>query len=157
MNLLKKAGAILLAACTAASMASCGENTANAMTVSDYDVRAGSYLYYATSAYGEAVETLRKGGETFENAETSADYKKILDKADIDGTTAEEWIQNKAEKYCKTFVAVEKEFEALGLTLPGEKLAAADANAASSMNYYGDFFTSTGIGEETVKAIVLNS
>ena len=45
MNLLKKAGAILLAACTAASMASCGENTANAMTVSDYDVRAGIYLY----------------------------------------------------------------------------------------------------------------
>ena len=71
--------------------------------------------------------------------------------------TAEEWIQNKAEQYCKTFVAIEKEFDALGLTLTGEQLAAADANAASSMNYYGDYFTSAGIGEETVKAVVLNS
>ena len=55
MNLLKRAGAVLLAACTAVSLASCGENTANAMTVGDYDIRAGIYLYYATSAYGEAV------------------------------------------------------------------------------------------------------
>lgn len=160
MNLLRRAGAILLAACTAASMASCGENTATAMTVSDYDVRAGIYLYYATSAYGEAVETIRKGdesGEVFKDAETSEDYKKVLASSDIDGVSAEEWIQNKAEEYCKTFAAIEKEFDALGLTLTGEQLASADANAASSMNYYGEFFTSTGIGEETVKDIVLNS
>lgn len=157
MNLLKRAGAVLLAACTAVSLASCGENTANAMTVDGQDVRAGIYLYYATSAYGDAVETLRKGGETFEGAETSDDYKKILDKANIDNITAEEWIQNKAEKACKVFVNIEKEFDALGLKLSGEELAAADANAASSMNYYGDYFTGAGIGEETVKAIVLNS
>ncbi len=157
MNLLKRAGAVLLAACTAVSLASCGENTANAMTVGDYDVRAGIYLYYATSAYGEAVETLRKGGETFEGAETSQDYKKILDKANIDNITAEEWIQNKAEKDCKAFVDIEKEFDALGLKLSGEELAAADANTASSMNYYGEYFKGAGIGEETVKAIVLNS
>lgn len=157
MNLLKKAGAILLAACTAASMSSCGENTATAMTVTDFDVRAGIYLYYATSAYSEAVETIRKGGNAFENAETSNDYKKVLDESNIDGITAEEWIQNKAEEYCKTFVAIEKEFEALGLTLTGEQLAAADANAASSMSYYGEYFTKTGIGEETVKDVILNS
>ncbi len=90
MNLFRKAGAILLAACTAVSFASCGENTATAMTVSDYDVRSGIYLYYSTSAYGEAVETLRKGGESFENAETSDDYKKVLAKANIDNVTAEE-------------------------------------------------------------------
>ncbi len=160
MNLLRRAGAILLAACTAASMASCGENTATAMTVSDFDVRAGIYLYYATSAYGEAVETIRKGdesGEVFKDAETSEDYKKVLASSDIDGVSAEEWIQNKAEEYCKTFAAIEKEFDALGLTLTGEQLASADANAASSMSYYGEFFTNTGIGEETVKDIVLNS
>ena len=157
MNLFRKAGAILLAACTAASLASCGENTANAMTVSDYDVRSGIYLYYATSAYGEAVETLRKGGESFEECESSKDYKKILDKADIDNVTAEEWIQNKAEKYCKTFVNIEKEFESLGLKLSGEQIAAAEANAASSMNYYGDYFKNTGIGEESIKAVLLNS
>lgn len=157
MKFVKKAGAALLALCTAMPCAACGENTANAMTVGDYDVRAGIYLYYATSAFGEAIEVLRDGGETFEDVSDSKGYEKILSKADIDNVTAEEWIQNKAEEYCKTFVAIEKEFETLGLSLTGEELAAAESSAASSMVYYGEFFENTGIGEQSVKDIILNS
>lgn len=157
MNLVKKAGAALLALCTAMSCASCGENTADAMTVSDYDVRAGIYLYYATSAFGEAIEVLRDGGESFDDIADSSGYKKILSNADIDNISAEAWIQNKAEEYCKTFVAIEKEFETLGLTLTGDQLAAAENSAASSMVYYGEFFENTGIGEQSVKDIILNS
>lgn len=157
MNLFKKAAAALLSVCTAVSCASCGENTANAMNVADYDVRAGIYLYYVTSAYSEAIEVLREGGETFDNVAESKDYKKILSKADIDAVTAEEWIQNKAEEYCATFVEIEKQFEALGLSLSGEEIAAAESSAASSMVYYGDFFANTGIGEQSIKDIILNS
>ena len=157
MNLAKKAGAVLLALCSALSCASCGESTANAMKVANYDVRAGIYLYYATSAYNEAIEVLRKGGENFDDIEDSKGYQKILDKSDIDAVTAEEWIQNKAEEYCKTFVAIEQEFDALGLTLSGEQLAAADSSAASSMTYYGQFFEDTGISVQSVKDIILNS
>lgn len=157
MNLVKKAGAALLAVCTAMSCASCGENTANAMNVSNFDVRAGIYLYYATSAFGEAVEVLRDGGENFDDVADSSGYKKILSNADIDNITAEEWIQNKAEEYCKTFVAIEKEFDALGLTLTGDQIAAAENSAASSLVYYGEFFENTGIGEQSVKDIILNS
>lgn len=157
MNLFRKAAAAALAVCTAVTCASCGENTANAMTVGDYDVRAGIYLYYATSAFGEAIQVLRDGGETFEEATTSEDYKKIMKDKNIDGLPADEWIQNKAEEHCATFVAIEKEFEALGLTLSGEQRAAADANVASSQGFYGEFFENTGIGEQSLKDIILNS
>lgn len=157
MNLFRKAAAAALAVCTVLSCTGCGEKTANVMQVSGSDVRAGIYLYYATSAFGEAINVLRDGGEKFENATVSEDYKKILAKSDIDGVTAETWIQNKAAEHCETFMAIEKEFESLGLSLTGEQLAAADSSAASSMAYYGDFFKSEGIGEQSVKDIVLNS
>ena len=157
MNFIRKAAAAALAFCTVLSCAGCGERTANVMQVSGSDVRAGIYLYYATSAYGEAIEVMRKDGETFDDVVTSKDYKKILSKADIDGVKAEEWIQNKAIEHCETFMAIEKEFEALGLSLSGEQLAAAESSADTSMNYYGEFFHDTGIGRESVKDIVLNS
>ena len=157
MNLIRKAGAALLALCTAVSCAACGERTANAIKVGDYDVRAGIYLYYATSAFGEAVETMRKDGANFDECKTSADYKKLMKNANIDGVTAEQWIQDKAAEHCATFVAIEKEFDSLGLTLTGEQLATADSSAASSMNNFGDYFEKTGIGEQSIKDIILNS
>ena len=157
MKLLKRAAAVLLSVCTALTCASCGERTANAMTVDSKDIRAGIYLYYAVNAYSDAISELEKQGEKFDDVKTSKDYKNIVKNISLDGVSVEEWIQNKAEKYCKTFVNIEKEFESLGLKLSGEQIAAAEANAASSMNYYGDYFKNTGIGEESIKAVLLNS
>ena len=157
MNLFRRAAAAGLALCTVLSCTACGEKTANAMQVGGSDVRAGIYLYYATSAYGEAIEVLRKGGENFDDVVESKDYKKILAKSDIDGVKADEWIQNKAAEHCETFMAIEKEFEALGLKLSGDELASAESSAKSSMSFYGEFFEKTGIGEESVKDILLNS
>ena len=76
MKLIKRAAAALLSVCTAMTCASCGENTANAMTIDGYDVRAGVYLYYVTSAYNDAISVLSEGGESFEDCETTADIKK---------------------------------------------------------------------------------
>ena len=157
MKFLKRAAALLMSACTMLTCASCGENTATAMTVDGFDIRAGIYLYYVTTAYNDAIGVLRDGGETFEGVEETKDYKKILDKANIDEITAEEWIKNKAEDYCVTFVAIERDFERLGLSLSGEQLAAINNSVSSSMVYYGDFFTKTGIGEQSIKDIVANS
>ncbi len=157
MNFIRKAAAAALALCTVLSCTGCGERTANVMQVSGSDVRAGIYLYYATSAYGEAIEVMRKDGEKFEDVVDSKDYRKILSKADIDGIKAEQWIENKAVEHCETFMAIEKEFEALGLSLSGEQLAAAESSAETSMKYYGEFFHDAGIGKESVKDIVLNT
>ncbi len=157
MKLLKKAAAALLAVCTAFGCASCGENTANAMTVDGYDVRAGIYLYYATSAYTEAMSVLRDGGQNFDDVKETKEIKKIMKDATIDEISAEKWIQNKAAEHCLDFVEVEREFDALGLTLTGDQLAAIKNETASNMSYYGKFYESAGIGEQSVKDIVTNN
>ena len=157
MKLFKRAAAVLLSACTALTCASCGENTATAMTIDGYEVRAGIYLYYVTSAYNDAISVLSDGGESFENCETTKDIKKIMKDIDIDEIPADQWIQNKAVEYCQTFVAIERDFDKLGLTLSGSDLSDIEDSVASSMSNYGDFFEATGIGEQTVKDIVTST
>ena len=157
MKLFKRAAAALLAVTTAFGCVSCGESTAYAITIDGYDIRAGVYLYYVTNAYNDAIQVLRDGGETFEGAETTADYKKILKNVDIDGKKADVWIQDKAVDYCTNFVQIEKDFDRLELTLSGQELSAVNNGAASSMSTFGEFFTQTGIGEQSVRDILANS
>ena len=157
MSKIRKAAAVLLAACTAIACSSCGENTATAVTADGYDVRAGIYLYYVTSAYTEAMNVLNEGGQDFSEATETKEIRDILDTANIDGITAEEWIQNKAIEHCTTFVAIEREFDSLGLSLTGSQLAEADAKTASAMNYFSEYYQQTGIGEESVRDIMINA
>lgn len=154
MKLFRRAAALMLSVCTMLTCASCGENTAQAMTVDGKDVRAGIYLYYVISAYNDAISVMSDNGEDFSGVEESKDFKKILKKANIDNVHADEWIQNKAVEYCQTFVAVEKEFDNLGLTLSGQDLAAIDKGVESNMSLFGEFYEDTGIGEQSVRDVV---
>ena len=153
MNLFKRAAALVLSVCTALTLPSCGENTANAMKVDGEDIRAGIYLFYATNAYSDAITVMMDNGETFEDADTSKALRKKLDKADIDGVHADEWIQNKAVQYCQEMVAVNRDFDALGLKLSGEELAAIDTQVAGYMSGFASFFKETGISEESIRQI----
>lgn len=157
MKLLKRAAAALLSVCTALTCVSCGEKTANAMSVDGKDVRAGIYLYYAINAYNDAVSELTDQGEKFEDAETTKDIKKIVKNIQLDGVSVEEWIQNKAVEYCQTFVAIENEFDKLGLKLEGSELASIESTVESNMENFADFFKETGIGEKSVRDIVTSS
>ena len=157
MKLLKRAAAVLLSLSMLAGAASCGEDTAYAMKVDDMDVRAGLYIYYSVNAYQDAMDVLRDGGEDFTNDAESKDIAKKLKQANINGKTAEEWIQDKAELYCAEYVAVEKEFEKQGLSLTGEELAQINDSAAASAQFFGEFFKNAGIGEQSVKDITASS
>lgn len=154
MKSAKKAAAVLLSLCTALSCASCGENTATAMTVDGKDIRAGVYLYYVTTAYNDAIRELTDQGESFDECKTTDDVKKIMKNINLDGVPVEEWIQNKAVRYCQTFIEVENEFDELGLSFTGQELAAIDSSIASSKTYLGDFYEATGIGDQSIREIV---
>ena len=153
MKFLKRAAALFLSLSMLAGAAGCGEDTAYAMKVDDMDVRAGLYLYYATNAYQDAMDVLEKNGVNFSEMKDSSEIAAEMKKSNIDGKTVEEWIQNKAELYCAEFVAVEKEFEAQGLSLTGQQIAQVNDSAAGSQDYFGEFFENTGIGMESVKDI----
>lgn len=153
MNLLKRAAALALSACTLLTLPSCGENTANAMKIDGTDVRAGVYLYNALNAYSDAISLLMEKGETFEGADTAKALSKTLKKINIDDVTAEEWIQNKAVSYCQEMIAVDRDFERLGLTLSGEELANIESGVEGDMSFFADFFKKTGIGEQSMREI----
>ncbi|MBR5405742.1 MAG: hypothetical protein IK107_05560 [Oscillospiraceae bacterium] len=153
MNLFKRAAALALSVCTLLTVPSCGENTANAMKVDGTDVRAGVYLFNALTAYSDALSVMMENGATFEGADTAKALTKMLKKSDIDGITAEEWIQNKAVSYCQEMVAVDREFERLGLSLTGEELAAVENGVKGDMSYFADFYKKTGIGEQSLREI----
>lgn len=155
MNLFKRALAGVAAACTVlTTCTACGENTATAMTINGTEIPAGVYLYYVTNAYYDAMGVLEEGGETFENVESTKDVKKIMQKSDIDGVHADEWIQNKAIEYCQTYVTVQQEFERLNLTLSGQELAEIEAGVENSKAYFTDFFRKTGISDKSIKSIL---
>lgn len=157
MKLWKRITAAVTTLCMMLTCFSCGEDTGIAMTIDGYDVRAGIYLYYVVNAYNDAMTVMQENGETFENCESTKDIKKIMKKADIDGISAEEWIQNKATEYCIEYVAIEREFERLELTLTGDELANIDASLASTLTYFSAFFEDTGISEQSAKDILTSS
>ncbi len=156
MKLFKRALAGILTACTVlTTCTACGENTAVAMTIDGTEIPAGIYLYYIASAYSDAMNVIEeKDSDAFTECETTQDVKKIMKVSDIDDVHADVWIQNKAIEYCQSYVAVQKEFEALNLTLSGSDLASIDSAVATSYSYYGDFFNNNGIGEASVKKIM---
>ena len=111
MNNLRKIAAAGLSVALSASMIGCtpaiGAGSKTAMSVDGYDVPAGLFIYYTLQSYSEAASQLQQKNGT----EPSVDDVKSTNIEEQDST---DWIQNKATKYCKDFVAVQKEFELIG-------------------------------------------
>ncbi len=158
MNVLKKCTAALLSMLMLLSFFGCGERTAYVMKVDGVEVRAGIYIYYSIDAYFDALQILAEN-ENFNYAsyKTDKELKKAIKDKMVEGLPIQEWIQNKATEYCLQYVAVEKEFERLNLTLPEDTESEIDTYYLSSWAYLGDFYTASGIGEQTVKDVLLSS
>lgn len=158
MNVLKKCTAALLSMLMLLSFFGCGERTANVMQVDGMEVRAGIYIYYSIDAYFDALKILAES-ENFNYAsyKTDKELKKAIKGKMVEGLPVQEWIQNKATEYCLQYVAVEKEFERLDLTLPEDTQSEIESYYASSWAYLGDFYTDSGIGEQTVKDVLMSS
>lgn len=156
MKLWKRITAAVTTLCMMFTCFACGEDTGIAMTVDGYDVRAGIYLYYVVNAYNDAISVATENGESFQDCETTKDIKKILKHTTIDDISAEEWIQNKATESCIEYVAIQREFDRLGLELSGEDIAEVDSSLASTLNFFATFFEDSGISEQSAKDILIS-
>lgn len=154
MKLWKRITAAVTTLCMVFTCFACGEDTGIAMTIDGYDVRAGIYLYYVVNAYNDAISVATENGESFADCETTKDIKKILKHTTIDDISVEEWIQNKATESCIEYVAIQREFDRLGLELSGEDLAEVDSSLASTLTFFADFFEDSGISEQSAKDIL---
>ncbi|MDE7363484.1 MAG: hypothetical protein K2N27_01145 [Ruminococcus sp.] len=119
MKKFKKICVTAVSIALASAMAGCtptiGSGTSIAMTIDDYDVPAGLFIYYTMQGYNEAVSLLSSQNDT--------DVKvKDVKNAQIDSLDSTDWIQNKAQEYCVDYVTIIKEFDAIGSELSQEDL-----------------------------------
>ncbi|MBR6070416.1 MAG: hypothetical protein IKP78_07495 [Ruminococcus sp.] len=153
MNNLRKIAAAGLSVALSASMIGCtpaiGAGSKTAMSVDGYDVPAGLFIYYTLQGYNEAASHLQQKNGT----EPSVDDVKSTNIEDTDST---DWIQNKATKYCKDFVAVQREFELIGGELTSEEK---DEAAQMAEYYYAQYptYADNGISLDTMKLMAESS
>lgn len=106
--------------------------------VSDYNLNMFSAIAAAQSKTGE----------------TTIDLDAILSH-EIDGQPADEWISDYALRQLRDMLAVEKEFERLGLVLSDEDIAAAEAEAAKQWETYSENYTMNGVNMESLRRSTL--
>ena len=151
MSVLKRITAGLTALSLVAVCTGC-KNTTTAMTIGDYVVPAGVYLYYLNSAYNSALSQLQE-----ENADLDTTDIKAVKATPLEGKDVRTWCEDKAIEFCTDFVATEKKFDELGLSLD----AGTKANIDSMMDYYWasyeETMTENGISQESFKKVMTSS
>ena len=150
MSLYKRAVALCLAVGIAAAGAGCGKNTTTALTVDGYEVPAGVYIYFANTAYSDAVNQLKA-----ENEELDTEDKDAIKAMTLEGKDVTTWIQDKATEMCADFAVTEQKFDELGLTLDPMD----ESNIDTMMSYYWspDTMEKNGISEDSFRKIVRSS
>ena len=152
MSVFKKATAFLTALGLVGTMAGCGYNTRNALEVNGYQVPAGVYIYFANTAYNQAISQLKK-----EKPDLDTEDDKAVQAETLDGKDVRTWIEDKATEMTVDFVATEQKFDELGLTLSDED----ELNLKSMMDYYWasnqEVMEKNGVGESSFKLILTSS
>lgn len=149
MAKLKKISAAFIAFIMIISMVGCGD-TSWAVKIDGYEVRAGIYIYFSYDAYTQALEKIKAEGVDTED-------KKAVKKAMVENVPILEWVQNEATKQLSKFVAVEREFDKLELSLSEDELKEIKQNVSSFMDANGEKFEENGVGEQSIKDIITSS
>ncbi len=135
-NTLKKLLALALAVLLCLSLDACySENNAWAARSGDVTLPIGGYIYYLNSAYVEAMSLVPTDQEVL--------------KTPLEGSTAEDWIKNKAMESLRSFFYVEDQCAQRGLALTADDEDYIDSLTDSNWAYYKDIMESHGISQES--------
>lgn len=143
---MKKTSRILslvFAFAMALSLISCSGDTSYIATFHDQKIPAGVYLYQLVVATQSA----------YSQVEDST--KDVLDQ-EIDGQDASVWIEQTAQQEMKRYLAVEKEFEELGLTLDTDAQNAVTSQVNSEWTNYGEWYEENGISKDSLNLVIQN-
>ena len=129
-----------------------GKNTAYALTVDGYQVKAGVYIYYSYTALTEAKNLAAKQDENLDVSD-----EKSLKKIKIEGKDFLTFVKDKTTESCVDHVAVMKHFDELELSLTQDELDEIDEYVESSWQNNEDMFTENGISKDSIKEIMTSS
>lgn len=131
-----------------ATATACGADTKWAVQYDDYEARAGIFLFYQMSAYYDAVKDITAENSDFDTTDTKA-----LKSATVEDTPIVEWIQNDATEKVKIYLEVLKQFDELELSLTDDELSAINTMTDTYWQYYSEYYTKNGIGEQSFRDI----
>lgn len=124
---------------------SCGD-TRWALEIEGEKLPAGVYILNQNVAIQEARE----------NEQYDSKLKDVWDNK-IDGTSVEEWVDNKAEVLTKRYYQIEKLFKEKGLELTNEDLANIEYNVENIWGYFGAKYEKLGISKDSLEKSMINS
>lgn len=155
--MLKKWKKIIAAVISSAMIFTCagcttGKNTAYALTVDGYQIKAGIYIYYSYTALTEAKNIAAGQDENLDVTDEGA-----LKKVKIEGKDFLDYVKDKTTESCIDHVAVIKHFDELGLSLTEDEQDEIDQYVESSWEANEDMFTGNGIGKDSIKEIMTSS
>ncbi|MGN1412490.1 MAG: hypothetical protein ACI4WH_08315 [Oscillospiraceae bacterium] len=145
---IKKIVAGISAIVLMATATACGSDTKWALQYGDYEARAGIFLFYQMSAYSEAISTLQEDNPDLDVTDTKA-----IKELSIEDTPIVDWIQNEATEKVELYLQVLKQFDELGLELSEDDLTYIDNLTDTYWQYYSEYYTQNGIGEQSFKDI----
>lgn len=146
MSIKSRIAAIVLSAVMTVSLASCGEATRYAAKSGDYSIPTGVY-----------VVGLIEGFDSFAlNDETYKPNDAAYWQTQVDGVTIEQKVTDYAKDYVYTYLAVEKKFDELGLTISEEELAAANKSFDDQWESLKSLYEPNGCGKESFVQATLN-
>ena len=150
----KKAAAALAAAAMTVAGAGCtvGSGSAYAMTIDGEQINAGIYIYYSYASYMELTQTLQS-----QNSKLDVKDDNVVKEQKMDGVSSEEWIKNKALEYCQRYVAIEKKFDELDLSLTEEESKDVESTIDSFWDTNGETYEKNGISKNSVKSVLENT
>lgn len=123
-------------------LAGCGKDTTYAMEVDGEKVPAGVYIGYLINSYRTAAGQVKGESDMFSQQ--------------IDGKDVADWIRDEAILSSKKYVAINKKFEEMGLTLNDVDKQVAEQSVASTWNYFGSFYEDQGCSKASFEKIQEN-
>lgn len=100
----------------------------------------------------ELTQTLQS-----QNSELDVKDDNVVKEQKMDGVSSEEWIKNKALEYCQRYVAIEKKFDELDLSLTEEESKDVESTIDSFWDTNGETYEKNGISKNSVKSVLENT
>ncbi len=151
MSIFKKVSAFLTAVGLAAVCTGCSDTTYG-LEVDGVKVPAGIYIYYANSAYSQALSMIAE-----ENPDLDTTDQKAVKAAIVEGVPALQWIQDKATELCVNYVAVEKKFDELELELDQDTKDTIEMMVDYYWPSYEEAMLDNGVSEDSFTKVMTSS
>lgn len=164
MSIFKKIALMAFSLSVIFSFSACAD-TSWALKANGENINAGIYIYYTILAYNQAQSKLDAAASANSSSSSSSSSAKTTQttaetkffEASIDGKDVKTWIKDTATESVEDFIAVEKKFDELGLSLSDEQKNAINQALDYSWSQNSKFFEKNGIGKDSLKQIIRNN